>query len=188
MCDKDLLCKGSCCCIPGAWEFLSGWSPGSWVWCSPSAEICVVPEGILSPAFQDSSSSLSPPSECLPCSMGWQQCFQTLEWVIQILWRGDLRHKHPGRKGQRSKVGYKAGIWVCDPFCTFRGGQHLLGIANQTSVFLWVSQSHGANPKKDLGVQVWVSDRNKLWVRERSMENTKERICFPDSKERQQKL
>lgn len=112
MCDKDLVCKGRCCCILHAWEFLSAWSPGSWVWCSPSAEICVVPEGILSPGLQDSSSSLSPPSECQPCSMGWQECFQALEWVIQILWRKDLRHKQPRRKGQSETQSWDLGVWL----------------------------------------------------------------------------
>lgn len=152
---QDLLCKGRCWCILRAWEFLAGSSPGSWVWCPPSAEICVVPEGILSPCFQDSSSSLSPPSECVecqPCSMGWQECFQTLEWAM--LWRRDLRHKHPGRKGQRSKAGHRAGIWGCGlggaPSCTFHGGQQLLGIANQTSGFLWASQSHGVIPGRGI--------------------------------------
>lgn len=43
-------------------------------------------------------------------------------------------------------------------------------------------------PKGIKGYECGLGDGNKLWVREGSMGNSKEGICFPDSKERQQKL
>lgn len=86
--------------------------------------------------------------ECQPCSVGWQGCFQTLEWAM--LWKRDLRHKHPGRKGQRSKVGHRVGIWGEPHPEPFHGEQHLLGFADQTSVFLRASQCHGANPRQGI--------------------------------------
>lgn len=144
--DKDLVCKGSCCCIlmhgnsclHGAGcgvphQLRSVWCQRKfYLWLPGLLLLCLHPVS-ASPAPWDGRNVPKPLSCSSPLEKGFEA--QTLE---------------EGTEEQSGTQSWDLGVRA--PSCTSHGGQNLLGIAD-LSVPVG-SQSHRANPKKDEGMSV----------------------------------